>query len=228
MTGRQKALWLAALLAVPCLLIDTSAGAQAPAGRGPRGAGAGGAPRAQHEGASRDPSAAAAGAYKLDSDHASIVFRILHEGTSYSTFRFYTDAGTLDWNPAQIESSKVEVTVDTKSLATPVVNFADRLTGEHYLNSAKFPQARFVSTGIRRTGPTAGEITGDLTLLGVTKPLVVEADLVGVGPNARGVPTVGFKGVAKLKRSDFGLMTLLPSIADEVELQIDIEFNRQG
>jgi polyisoprenoid-binding protein YceI len=178
--------------------------------------------------ASKDPAAAPRGRYKMDPDHTSILVRILHEGTSYSTFRFNSDQGVLDWDPGRIEASKVDVTVETQSIATPVAGFAGRLAGARYLNTAKFPQARFVSTGIRRTGPTTGEITGDLTFLGVTKPIKIDAQLVGIGPNARDMPTVGFAGSAKFKRSDFGLTTLLTVFGDEAELMIDTEFTREG
>jgi polyisoprenoid-binding protein YceI len=212
---------IAVAVAAPCLLVDAAVQAQ-PGGQ------AQGGRKDLITNASKDPAAAPRGQYKMDPDHTSILIRILHQGTSYSTFRFNTDEGVLDWEPARIEASKVEVTVDTKSIATPVAGFAERLAGERYLNSAKFPQARFVSTGIRRTGAATGEITGDLTFLGVTKPIKIDAQLVGIGPNAKDLATIGFVGSAKLKRSDFGLTTLLTVFGDEAELMIDTEFNRQG
>jgi polyisoprenoid-binding protein YceI len=227
MRGTSMALRLAAVAAVSgtmgLALLGTPSGARAQ--QGPQGP-------ARAEGArppvSQDPAAAPAGTYKLDSNHASAIVRIKHEGTSYSTFRFNTVAGVLSWDPAHIEASKLSVTVDPKSLVTPVAGFADNLTGPHYLNTAQFAQATFVSTGIRRTGPTTGVITGDLTLVGQTKPITINAELIGVRTNMRGAPTFGFAGVTKFKRSDFGLTTLIPSVGDEVELSIDVEFNRQN
>jgi polyisoprenoid-binding protein YceI len=109
-----------------------------------------------------------------------------------------------------------------------VAGFADRLTGESYLNSDKFPQAEFVTTSIRRTGPTTGEITGNLTLLGQTHPITVQAQLVGIGANARGVSTIGFQATGKFKRSDFGLTILPGIIGDDIELLIDADFNHQS
>jgi polyisoprenoid-binding protein YceI len=220
MAARRTGPLIAGALALACLVLDTPVLAQAPAGAPAR--------KDFIASASKDPATAAPGRYKMDPDHTSIVVRILHQGTSYSTFRFNLDAGTLDWNPAHIEASKVDVTVDTSSIVTPVAGFTERLTSERYLNSAKFPQARFVSTSIRRTGPTTGEITGDLTFLGVTKPITISAQLVGIGPNARDIPSIGFAGAAKFKRSDFGLTTLLTVFGDEAELMIDTEFNRQS
>jgi polyisoprenoid-binding protein YceI len=178
--------------------------------------------------ATRDPGAAAAGTYKLDPDHTSVVVRVPHEGMSFSTFRFNVVSGTLNWNPGQLQSSKVDITVDPKSIATPVAGFGDQLSGERFLNSAKFSEVKFVSTAIRQTGPTSGEITGELTFLGQTKPLVIAAELVGAGSNMRGVSSIGFKGSAKFNRTDFGMRTMTPVVGDEVELVIDTQFNRQG
>jgi polyisoprenoid-binding protein YceI len=177
--------------------------------------------------ASKDAAAAAAGSYKMDTSHTSVIARIGHgNGFSFSTFRFGASTGTLTWDPARVENSKVEINLDPKSIQTPVAGFADELAGERYLNTAKYPTARFVSTAVRRTGPTTGQITGDLTFMGVTKPVVIDAELVGAGNNMRGVATVGFSGKARFKRSDFGFTALFPIIGDEVELLIDTEFNK--
>jgi polyisoprenoid-binding protein YceI len=185
------------------------------------------APRPAPAAASKDPAAAAAGAYKLDPNHTSVIARIGHgNGFSYSTFRFGKTGGTLQWDPANIQNAKIEVTVDPKSIMTPVNGFAEELSGDRFLNAAQFPEAKFVSTSIQRTGPTTGRVTGDLTLMGQTKPITMDVELIGAGPNMRGVPTVGFSGRTKFKRSDFGFGAMAPVIADEVELIIDTEFNK--
>jgi polyisoprenoid-binding protein YceI len=175
----------------------------------------------------KDPAAATPGSYKIDQNHASVIARIGHaNGFSYSTFRFGKMSGTLDWNPTRIEASKVDITVDPKSIATPVLGFAVELGGERFLNTAKFPDARFASTSIQRTGPTTGRIIGNLTFMGQTKPMTIEAELIGAGKNMRGVSTVGFTGKGKFKRSDYGFGAMIPIIGDEVELLIDTEFNQ--
>ncbi|HTK34054.1 MAG TPA: YceI family protein [Caulobacteraceae bacterium] len=178
-----------------------------------------------HTPATKDPAAAPAATYRVDPNHASVIAVVLHEGTSFSTFRMNKVAGTLNWNP-RVEASTVEVTVDPKSVDTPAPGFVDTLVGEQWLNAEKFPEIKFVSTAVRRTGPTTGEITGNLTFLGKTKPIVVRAELVGIGASVRGVPTIGFRGVAKFKRSDFGLTTLEEAVGDEVELLLEIEFRK--
>jgi polyisoprenoid-binding protein YceI len=177
--------------------------------------------------ASTDPAAAPAGAYKLDPGHTSLIARVGHMNViSFSTFRFGVTSGTLNWDPAKVDASKVDITIDTGSIATPVKGFAEELSGPMFLNVAKFPTAHFVSTSIRRTGPTSGVITGDLTFLGQTKPMQIDAQLVGVGKSMRGASVIGFTGVAKMKRSDYGFTTYIPVIADEVSFVIDTEFDK--
>ena len=135
-------------------------------------------------------------------------------GTSYSVFRFATVSGTLTVDVANPNNSKVMITVDPKSITSNVAGFGDELAGERYLNSAKFPTATFTSTGVKASGAKA-DVTGDLMLMGQTKPVTAHMELVGSG-QARGKPVVGFTGTAKFKRSDFGFTALMGPIGDDV------------
>ncbi len=174
--------------------------------------------------ASKDPAAAPAGAYALDAQHASVLARVLHgAGFSYSLFRMGDVAGVLSWEPAALENSKVNIRVQAQSLETNVPHFAEQLTGPDFLNAARFPDASFISTDIKRTGPTTGQITGLFTLHGVTRPLTLDAELVGAGVGLRG-PTVGFHAQGVFHRLDFGVGPVSPVIGDDVELIIDLEF----
>lgn len=177
---------------------------------------------------SKTPTAAPAGTYKLDERHAAVIARVAHAGGfSRSVFRFDKVSGSLDWNPADVTKSKVSITVDPASIASNVTGFADELKGDRFLNAAKFPTATFVSTSIVKTGDTTGKITGDLTFFGVTKPIVVDAELIGAGNNARGVKIVGFSGKTTVTRADFGFTAAAGAIGPQVELTIDLEFNMQ-
>jgi polyisoprenoid-binding protein YceI len=174
---------------------------------------------------SKDPATTVAGAYRLDPRHQSVFARIGHAGgVSLSTFRFNATAGTLNWQPANVEQSSVEVTVDMKSVQNPVEGFGAYLAGETYLNADQFPEAKFVSTSVRRTGPTTGQVMGNLTFRGQTKPFTFNAEFFGGGRSAQGVPLVGFTGSGTFKRSEFGYTAGLPSIGDDVELIVDLEF----
>lgn len=205
------------LTAVAALtLTATAALAQAPAGA-PAGPPA--APVV-----TKDPAAAIAGTYKLDVNHASVIARVSHGGGfSISTVRFGVKEGSLVWNPANIAASKLNVVVDTTPRFDPI-KYGQDPAGPNYLDVAQFPTATFVSTSITTTGPTTGRITGDLTFRGQTKPVTIDASLVGAGKTGRGVPAIGFTGVFKFKRADFGFTFAAGSIGAEVEVQVDAEF----
>ena len=173
---------------------------------------------------SKDPKAVVAGTYNLDARHASVIARIGHGGgTSYSTFRFGTVGGSLTVDPANPSASKISVTIDPKSITSNVAGFGDELGGERFLNAGKFPQATFTSTSVKANGAKA-EVTGDLTLMGQTKPVTAHVELVGSGKSMQGKAVVGFTGTAKFKRSDYGFNAMVGPIGDEVELLIDVEF----
>jgi polyisoprenoid-binding protein YceI len=176
--------------------------------------------------ASKDPAASPPGVYILDSRQVSVQLRVPHGGGfSFSVFRMADASGALSWDPAHIEASRLSVKVAAKSLQTNVPGFADQLTGPDFLNAAQFPDASFVSTSVRGTGPTTGEVTGAFTLHGVTKPLVLAVELVGAGPALRGA-ALGFHAQGAFHRSDFGVGPISPVIGDEVEVVIDVEFNK--
>ena len=178
--------------------------------------------------ASKDPKAAPAGAYKLDESHIGVIARVPHSnGTSFSIFRFDKVHGTLNWDPANMAATKVMVTVETGSIATNVPNFATRLTGDGFLKSAAFPEATFVSTGARMVSPTHAMIDGNMTFMGVTKPAVIDAELVGVGKAMGGKSSIGFTGTLRFKRTDFGFASMVGPIGDDITILLDGEFDGQ-
>ncbi len=172
----------------------------------------------------KDPNSAIAGTYKLDANHASVIARIGHGGGfSYSTIRFGVKEGSLVWNPANIAASKINVVVDTTPRYDPI-KYGQDPAGPNLLNVAAFPTATFESTSIQVTGATTGKITGNLTLLGVTKPVTIDASLVGAGKSARGTPSIGFTGLLNIKRSDFGSTFAAAAISDAINIVLDAEF----
>jgi len=175
---------------------------------------------------SKDPTKAAPGKYTLDPEHTSIIARVGHRGgLSYSTYRFGTASGALTWDGADPAKSQLSVTVDTTSIMTPVPNFAATLIGDRFLKTGQFPTATFVSKSIQKTGATTGRITGDLTFMGQTRPATIEATMVGTTA-VKGSPVIGFSGSLRFKRSDFGFTALIGPIGDEVELMLDVEFDK--
>lgn len=181
-------------------------------------AGAAGAqpmPTPQH-----DYKAAPAGKYQIDPHHTGLIARIPHLGFSYSIFRFETVSGTLDWNPADPKQDSLNVNVDPKSITTsPTPGFSQEIA-DKFLKAAQFPTATFISTAFHPEGPTHGKVEGDLTLVGVTKHVVFDVDLVGAGKGFRG-PVIGVTARTHLDPKVYGL----PAFMDPIELIIDTEFD---
>jgi polyisoprenoid-binding protein YceI len=174
-----------------------------------------------------NPAGAPTGKYALDPRHTSIIARVGHAGpTSFSTFRFGTASSALDWVGTDPTQSKISVTVDMTSIATPVANFANELVGDRFLKTATYHDATFVSTAIERTGAATGRIVGNMTFMGVTKPVTIDAVFVGAGKTMRGGDVVGFSGKLRFKRSDFGFTVMSGVISDEIELELDAEFDK--
>lgn len=178
-----------------------------------------------------EPAAQPAGTYKMDRAHSSLTWKVNHFGLSYYTARFTRFDAMLDIDPARPESAKVFVTLDPTSIRTDYRSAEGRDfdkelgEGEKFFNGKKFAQIVFASTWVERTGETTARVTGDLTMLGVTKPLTIEVTLNGAKRHpATGVPAMGFSGIAKLKRSDFNMTFMLPLVGDEVTLLIEAEF----
>jgi polyisoprenoid-binding protein YceI len=178
-------------------------------------AGGQGMPSAAH-----DYKAAAAGKYVIDAKHTGLVARVPHVGFSYSIFRFQAVAGTLAWDPANAGADHLDVTVDPKSIVTaPVDGFSDEIDSK-FLDVAKFPSATFVSTAFHPSSPTHGTVDGDLTLMGVTKHVTFDVDLVGTG-NFHGA-VIGVTARTELDPKTYGLPGF---ITGPIELVIDTEFH---
>ena len=178
--------------------------------------------------ASKDPKTAPAGNYKLDEKHIGVIARVPHmNGTSYSVFRFDKVHGMLTWDPANEAATKITVTVEPGSIATNVDGFAASLSGDRFLKASTFPEATFVSTGVRMVSPTHAMVDGNLTLMGQTHPAVIDTELVGVGNGQGGKKNMGFMGKMMIKRSDFGFSAMVGPIGDQIEVSLDGEFDGQ-
>jgi len=178
---------------------------------------------------------APAGVYTVDKAHTSLILRLDHMGFSHFTARFTGIDAKLEGDPKQPAKAKLEATVDTASLTSDnaPTGFLDMLHGVQWLNAAAFPKITFRSTKIEMTSPKTARITGDLTLHGVTKPIVLDATFNGgypgfaMDPQAR----IGFSAHGAFKRSDFGLGFGIPApgstmgVGDKIDIAIETELN---
>jgi polyisoprenoid-binding protein YceI len=162
-----------------------------------------------------------AGTYQSDPAHTQVVFSVLHFGFTNFYGIFSGASGTLQLNPTQLADSKLEMSIPTESLTTTVSVLTRELKNDQWFDVAKFPTATFVSRKIVRTGGASAQVSGDLTLHGVTRSEVFAMHLVGAGVNPLSkVYTVGFEASGTIRRGDFGIKTDLPAVGDEVTLRI--------
>lgn len=162
--------------------------------------------------------------YKIDPNHTHVLFLVDHLGFSKMVGLFTDVGGTFSFDPANVKASKLAVTVKTASLQTQFTPRDNDLKGADWFNVTEFPDMKFVGTSYAKKDDKTGTITGNLTLLGVTKPVVLEVTFnkAGVRPSDK-VEAAGFSARGQLKRSDFGMKTFLPYIGDEVDLLIETE-----
>jgi polyisoprenoid-binding protein YceI len=166
---------------------------------------------------------APAGAYAIDPSHTAVVAKVSHIGYGLSVFRFDKVDGALTWDPASPGQSSMKVSVDVASIDTPVPGFAAELSGDGYLKAAAFPKATFVSTAFHQIDASHGRVDGDLTLMGKTRPMSFEVDLVGAGKGFMGHPRLGIEARSMLNPQEFGMS---PMFSAPIQLVIDAEFVR--
>ena len=170
-----------------------------------------------------------AGTYKVDSGHTQVLFEINHLGFSEYSGMFVEPTGTLTLDPANPSAAKVDIVFPIAKVRTTVTALDDHLKRADFFDADKFPEGRFTSTRVTVSGNTA-QITGNLTLHGVTKPVILAARFVGAGTMAMGGPAklnIGFQATTTIKRSDFGISQGIPLVGDQVKLTINAAFAKE-
>jgi polyisoprenoid-binding protein YceI len=184
------------------------------------------------------PAAIPAGTYTLDKSHASLLFKVNHLGFSNYTARFKRFDATLQFDPANLAASSVVATIDVRSLETDYPepkkhDFNTQLQNAEWLDAAKFPQMMYRSKKVEAIGANNLRIEGELTLHGITQPVILEATYNGgyvghpMDPHAR----IGFSAHGTLKRSQFGVAYGIPQpgstmgVGDDVQIIIEAEFS---
>lgn len=163
--------------------------------------------------------------YAIDKQgqHAFINFKISHLGYSwlYGTFKDFD--GSFSFDAAKPEESKVSVEINTASVDSNHAERDKHLRSGDFLNVDKHPKATFVSTAVKSTADGKADITGDLTLNGVTKPVTIAASFVGEGKDPWGGYRAGFEGTTTLKLTDFNIKTNLGPASETVDLILSVE-----
>ena len=164
--------------------------------------------------------------YTVDKEgqHAFVDFKISHLGYSYITGTFKDIDGKFSFDAAKPEDSKIEFNVNTASVFTNHAERDKHIASGDFLNAAKFAKATFVSTSVKSTGKNTADVAGDLTIAGVTKPVVVKATFLGEGKDPWGGYRAGFEGTTNISRKEFNKdgMDVGPQ-SDNVQLYITFE-----
>lgn len=167
--------------------------------------------------------------YKIDNKgmHASVQFKISHLGYSWLWGRFNDFKGTFSYDKDSPESTKIEVSINTKSVDTNHGGRDKHLRGKDFLNVSEFPEAKFVSTSFVPNANGTGTLSGEVTLHGVTKPLTIDVKYIGEGKDPWGGYRIGFEGTGKLILADFGITKDIGPASKELDLIFSIEGVRQ-
>lgn len=164
--------------------------------------------------------------YKIDPSHSAILWKVSHLGfTDY--YGKWPVSGTLDLDSKSPKNSKVNVTIDMKSIVTGDPALDKELGSPDWFDFDKYPTATFVSDSVKVMGKTKAKVSGTLTLHGISKPVVLDVTFNKQGVNqASQTPnteSIGFTATAKIKRSDFGVSAYVPLVGDEIPLVIEVE-----
>ncbi len=167
-----------------------------------------------------------AAAYKLDEDHTSVTFKIKHL-FSYVSGNFGKFEGTIEYEPGKPETWKTEATIQAASINTNVEGRDKHLKSADFFDAAKYPTITFKSTGVSDVTESSAKLVGDLTIHGVTKPVTLDLEILGVAKDPWGNTVAGFQAAITINRKDYGLTwnkaveTGGVLVGEEVEITID-------
>lgn len=167
----------------------------------------------------------AADTYKLDASHTAITWHVDHFGFSTPSGKFMSAEGSVTLDKANPAASSVNVTIKMAEVNSGVAKLDEHLKAKDFFDVAQFPTATFTSTKVDVTGADTADVTGNLTLRGVTKPVTLKVKLNKLAENMFKKQTAGFTATTTIKRSDFGISAYLPNLGDDVRIEIESEAN---
>lgn len=162
--------------------------------------------------------------YEMDPNHTNVVASWSHFGFSNPVAHFGDVDGTITYDPDNVGASSVEVTIPLSGMEAHVDDFNEHLRSADFFDAAKYPTITFDSTSVEAAGEGKLKVAGDLTLHGVTRPVMLDVDVNRVDKHPMsGQPAAGFDATTTIKRSDFGIGMYVPNVSDEVEIRITTE-----
>jgi len=161
--------------------------------------------------------------YTIDPGHTYVSFAINHLGFSTMRGKFNKQSGSLSYDPAGKKAS-VTIEIDAASIDTGHEKRDQHLSSPDFLNAVEHPTITFKSTKLGWSGDKLSTVTGNLTILGVSKPVTLQVSSINCGEHPFNKKQVcGFDASGSIKRSDFGVNYGLPAIGEVLDLQIELE-----
>ena len=162
--------------------------------------------------------------YKIDANHTNVIASWSHFGFSNPIANFGQAEGFITYDPDHVGNSKVEVTIPLAGLDTRVAKFDEHLRSADFFDAEKYPTITFKSTKVEAAGDKKLRVFGDLTIKGITKPVVLDTTInkIGEQPMAKRA-AAGFDATTTIKRSDFGVDKYAPNVSDNVTIRITTE-----
>ena len=173
------------------------------------------------------PTAAVAAPYVMDKSHAHVTFAVSHIGFSMVHGQFRSFDANIDFDPGNVEATRVDFRIDASSVET-FWEARDRdLRSKNFLHVAEHPYITFRTTEVTPTGTDTADITGDVTIRGVTRPATFKAKLNKLAPSPfkRDTTIAGFSVTGQLDRTEFGMTYAAPAIGAVVEIRLDLEIS---
>ena len=176
------------------------------------------------------PAAAAGAVYELDPVHTRVMIAVRHAGFSSAIGTVSGSSGTLEFDPDDWTTSRLEVEVPLQRLDLGDEKWNKAVLARNLLDTEEFPTARFVSTRVEPDGPQHASVMGNLTLHGVTREVKLDVTLNALKrhPLPPFRRTAGFSATATISRADFGIDAWKSVIGDSVELRLEVEATRAG
>jgi polyisoprenoid-binding protein YceI len=167
---------------------------------------------------------AAAATYKIDPRHTQVFFDYVHNEYSHLSGRLNEAKGTLEFDPANPAASSITLELPLSSLSTGVPGLDTHMRSADFFDAEKFPTASFKSTKVSVKDARHFDLTGELTIKGVTRPATFAVTVNHLGENSRSnKPMAGFDATATIKRSDFGIDNMLGVTGEEIGLRVSME-----
>lgn len=165
----------------------------------------------------------AADSYKVDQDHSAFIFKIKHLGLSWTYGQFTKFSGEFSFDTKDPAKSSLSLSIQTDSVFSNAEKRDTHLESPDFFDVKTYPTMTFTGTAFKKVSDTVFEVTGNLTLHGVTKPVTVTLTKVGEGADSWGGYRSGWETSFTIKRSDFGMNFMQGGIGDEVVVTVAVE-----